>query len=118
MQTATLARAAAPADKPLLRGVLHQYAFFAALAGAFALVRSSHTRAATLASLVFGASLAFLFATSALYHRVDWTPAARRRMRRADHAAIFVLIAGGYTPLFALFPSSAGDHQALYAIWT
>ena len=34
-----------------------------------------------------------------------------------DHATIFVLIAGGYTPLFALIPSSSGGHGALYAIW-
>ncbi len=103
--------------KPLLRGVSHQYAFFFALAGAYALVRSSRTPQAAVASLVFGASLAFLFATSALYHRVAWSQRARQRMRRVDHAAIFVLIAGGYTPLFALFPSSKGDHLALMAIW-
>jgi hemolysin III len=38
-------------------------------------------------------------------------------MRRVDHAMIFVLIAGGYTPLFALIPSRAGGHGALMAIW-
>jgi len=58
-----------------------------------------------------------LFGTSALYHRIDWTPAARKRMRRLDHAAIFLLIAGGYTPLFALVPSSAGGQGALTVIW-
>jgi hemolysin III len=110
--------AAAPSPpKPLLRGVSHQYAFFAALVGVAILVRASRTPGAAVASVVFGTSLAFLFATSALYHRIAWSPNARQRMRRADHAAIFVLIAGGYTPLFALFPSSAGDHLALWAIW-
>lgn len=38
-------------------------------------------------------------------------------MRRLDHSAIFILIAGGYTPLFALVPSTAGGHGALVAIW-
>ena len=108
--------AAAP-DKPLLRGVSHQYAFFVALACGWALVRSSRTQTAVAASLVFGASMATLFGVSALYHRVAWTPVGRRRMRRLDHAAIFVLIAGGYTPLFALFPSTKGDHTALAVIW-
>ncbi|HEY8075613.1 MAG TPA: hemolysin III family protein [Labilithrix sp.] len=108
----------AAAEKPLLRGVLHQYAFFVALACAYALVRSSHTPAAMVASGVFGASLATLFATSALYHRVAWGAEGRRLMRRLDHAAIFVLIAGGYTPLFTLVPSSKGDHVALVVIWT
>jgi hemolysin III len=66
---------------------------------------------------VFGLSLVNLFGTSALYHRVDWSVVARKRMRRLDHAGIFVLIAGGYTPLFALVPSTAGGHGALFAIW-
>jgi hemolysin III len=105
------------AEKPLLRGVSHQYAFFVALLAMGTLVRMARTTPAIIASIVFGASLAFLFGTSALYHRVAWSPAARQRMRRVDHAAIFVLIAGGYTPLFTLFPSSKGDHVALFAIW-
>jgi hemolysin III len=38
-------------------------------------------------------------------------------MRRLDHAGIFLLIAGGYTPIFALVPSTSGGHGALAAIW-
>ncbi len=113
------APAPAPA-KPTLRGASHAVAFFAAilatlplLAGAF----GGRSAAGQHASLVFGASLALLFGTSALYHRVDWTPAARKRMRRLDHAAIFILIAGGYTPLFALVAARGGGHGALLAIW-
>jgi len=82
-----------------------------------ALVLQTRSRAAAMAAAVFAASLALLFGVSALYHRVDWSPDQRRRMRRLDHAAIFVLIAGGYTPLFALVPSTTGGHGALWAIW-
>jgi len=82
-----------------------------------ALVQETRSRAAAMAAAVFAASLALLFGVSALYHRVDWSPDQRRRMRRLDHAAIFVLIAGGYTPLFALVPSTTGGHGALWAIW-
>lgn len=103
--------------KPLLRGVSHQISFFAAIAATAALVLRAKPGAATAAAFVFGASLVNLFGTSALYHRIDWSVAARKRMRRLDHAAIFVLIAGGYTPIFALVPSQAGGHNALYAIW-
>ena len=113
----TVAGEPASPEKPLLRGVSHQVAFFAAVAAAAALVLRSKSPQAAVAALVFGGSLALLFGTSALYHRVQWTPAQRQRMRRFDHAAIFVLIAGGYTPLFALVPSSAGGHGALWAIW-
>lgn len=109
-------RAGAP-PKPLLRGVSHQVAFFVALAATAMLVMSCETRAGALASLVFGASLSTLLGTSAMYHRVDWTPAARMRMRRMDHAAIFVLTGGGYTPLFALVAHPKGGHGALALIW-
>lgn len=104
-------------QKPLLRGVSHQFSFFVALVATWSLATHAHSRVALAAALVFGASLANLFGTSALYHRVHWTPQARQRMRRLDHAAIFVLIAGGYTPLFTLFPSTSGGHGALWAIW-
>ena len=104
-------------EKPLLRGVSHQIAFFAAVVAAAALVLRAKSATAMLASLIFGGSLALLFGTSALYHRVRWNPMQRQRMRRLDHAAIFILIAGGYTPLFALVPSSTGGHGALWAIW-
>src|SRR5208282_6399038 len=95
----------------------HQVAFFASLVAAAALVLRSRSFVAGVAAFVFGASLALLFGTSALYHRVQWNPVQRQRMRRLDHAAIFVLIAGGYTPLFALVPSSQGGHAALAGIW-
>src|SRR5262245_41595191 len=114
---ARTAAGAPPLAKPKLRGVSHQIAFVAAIAATAALVLRAPSGNAKAATLVFGLSLILLFGTSALYHRVDWTPAARQRMRRMDHAAIFVLIGGGYTPLFALVPASNGGHGALAAIW-
>jgi hemolysin III len=104
-------------EKPALRGVSHQAAFFVALAAGGALLLRASSGEARAAAAIFGASLALLFGVSALYHRVDWTPTQRQRMRRLDHAAIFVLIAGGYTPLFWLVPSSGGGHGALAAVW-
>jgi hemolysin III len=97
--------------------VSHEIAFFAAMVATWLLVRRTKSPEASRAAFVFGASLVALFGTSALYHRVDWSAEARGRMRRLDHAAIFVLIAGGYTPLFALVPSSQGGHAALEVIW-
>ncbi len=103
--------------KPLLRGVSHQISFFVAIIATAILVMRAGSREASTAALVFGATLVLLFGTSACYHRISWTPAARQRMRRLDHAAIFMLIAGGYTPLFALVPAPSGGHGALAAIW-
>ena len=102
--------------KPLLRGVSHQISFFCAIAATVLLVRFA-AEGQKLPPFIFGLSLVNLFGTSALYHRVDWSVTARKRMRRLDHAGIFLLIAGGYTPLFALVPSQAGGHGALLAIW-
>jgi hemolysin III len=107
-----------PLVKPSLRGVSHQVAFFVALVATVLFVVRCTTRDSVVASLVFGGSLCLLFGTSALYHRVDWSPVARQRMRRMDHAAIFILIGGGYTPLFALVAHPTGGHGALLAIWT
>ncbi len=104
-------------QKPLLRGVSHQIAFFVALVASTLLVLRAPAGRPSLAAAVFGVGLVTLFGTSALYHRVDWSPVARQRVRRADHSAIFVLIAAGYTPLFALVPSSAGGHGALAVVW-
>lgn len=87
--------------RPRLRGVSHQYAFFAALVAGAVLVGFAPGRRAVLATLVYAIALAAMFGTSALYHRVAWEPAARRWMRRLDHSMIFLLVAGTYTP-FAL----------------
>jgi hemolysin III len=105
----------APA-KPLLRGVSHQIGFFCAVAATAALVLRAPVGAGVPA-FIFGLTLINLLGTSALYHRIDWSVVARKRMRRLDHAGIFLLIAGGYTPIFALVPSTAGGHNALIAIW-
>jgi hemolysin III len=89
----------APPLKPLLRGVIHQIAFVASLGvGALLIVASDGARR-QLAAAVFAASVAACFGASALYHRVTWTPSRRLWMRRVDHAGIYLLIAGTYTPV-------------------
>ena len=88
--------------RPRLRGVSHQYAFFASLALGVALVATAPPGWATAACAVYAFAVCGLFGTSALYHRISWTPRGRRRMRRVDHSMIFVLIAGTYTPVAVL----------------
>lgn len=85
--------------KPSLRGVSHQIAFFFALLGAAALVGLAANRLGSISGAIYGASLAGMLGASALYHRPTWSPAALRRMRSVDHAGIFLLIAGTYTPV-------------------
>jgi hemolysin III len=88
--------------KPRLRGVLHQGAFDASLVSGTFLVVSARGALATAAAAVYAGSVSALFGSSALYHRLAWSPTARRRMQRLDYAMIFVLIAGTYTPLLLL----------------
>jgi hemolysin III len=108
--------AAAPRDKPLLRGVSHQVASVFALAGGVALVHDAAGPRASMAAAVYGVALTAQFGVSALYHRPRWGERARLLMRRLDHAAIFLLIAGTYTPICLLLPPGAG-RALLAAVW-
>jgi len=102
--------------KPLLRGVSHEIAAAFALAGWVLLVRSAPGPRAAVAAAVYGLSLFAQFAVSALYHRPSWGTRARLVMRRLDHAAIFMLIAGTYTPFCLLLPG--GGRGLLAGVWT
>jgi hemolysin III len=104
-------------DKPRLRGVLHQYAFFVSLASGTLLVLLAVSTRAVVAVAVYGASVSALFGVSALYHRVTWTMPARRRMRRLDHAMIFLLIAGTYTPVGLLVLQGTLATVVLAVVW-
>ena len=72
---------------------------------------------ATVACAVYVAGLSGLLCTSALYHRVDWQPAARIWMRRLDHSMIFVLIAGTCTPFAVLVLSEPLRAIVLVGVW-
>lgn len=95
-------------EKPLLRGVFHEIAVVFALAGGVALTLMASGTRATVAVAIYGVSLTALFGISALYHRPRWGPRPYVIMRRLDHSAIFVLIAGTYTPIGLLVPSRTG----------
>jgi hemolysin III len=103
--------------KPRLRGVLHQYAFFVSLGSGTLLVLLAATTKASVGAAIYAASVSALFGVSALYHRVTWTTAARRRMRRLDHAMIFLLIAGTYTPVGLLVLEGTLATMVLAVVW-
>jgi len=103
--------------KPKLRGVLHQYAFFISLSCGIALIVLAPDTKARLAASIYAFSVSGLLGTSALYHRVNWKPKARRWMKRLDHSMIFVLIAGTYTPLALLALHGALAKTVLVMLW-
>lgn len=85
--------------KPLLRGRLHVAAFLAAIPAAVVLVLLARSTPATVAAAVYGTSLVALFGVSGAYHRLGRTLGAQKWLRRADHATIYFLIAGSWTPV-------------------
>jgi hemolysin III len=93
------------------------YAFIVFAALGVALVASAPAARERLAGAVFGFSLALTFGVSALYHRVTWRPATRRLMRRLDHAAIYLLIAGTYTPYGLLVLDGSWRVSVLGVVW-
>jgi hemolysin III len=103
--------------RPRLRGVFHQYAFFVSLASGTLLVLLAATTKASVAAAIYAASVSALFGVSALYHRSTWTTPARRRMRRLDHAMIFLLIAGTYTPVGLLVLQGTLATVVLAVVW-
>ena len=66
---------------------------------------------------VFGLSLTTLFLASGLYHSVVASPLVVQRLRKFDHAAIFLLIAGTYTPITALYLGNAWRWGLLAVVW-
>ena len=104
--------------KPRLRGVSHKWAFYVSLVLGAALVVSAPSGRAMAAAAVYAACVATLFGTSALYHRIDWrSSSARRWMRRLDHSAIFLLIAGSYTPFAVLALDGVLADVILVVVW-
>jgi hemolysin III len=103
--------------KPRLRGVFHQYAFFVSLASGTLLVLLAATTRTSVAAAIYAASVSALFGVSALYHRVTWNGPARRRLRRLDHAMIFLLIAGTYTPVGLLVLKGTLATVVLAVVW-
>jgi hemolysin III len=105
-------------QKPRLRGVSHQWAFYVSLALGAALVAAAPAGQPRLAAAVYALSVAALFGTSALYHRITWaSQAARRWMRRLDHSMIFFLIAGTYTPFALLVLDGDLATVILVVVW-
>lgn len=103
--------------KPRFRGVSHQIAFFVSLVAGGVLLAVAPDQA-RVAVTVFALSLSWLLGVSALYHRPMWPPEMRARLKRLDHASIFLLIAGTYTPFCLLALPPAEGHTLLVAVWS
>ncbi len=85
--------------RPVWRGKMHSWAFFASIPAGVALIALAQGVAATVGAAIYSATLLLLFGTSASYHRLAQSERARSIMQRLDHSMIYLLIAGTYVPL-------------------
>ena len=103
--------------KPRLRGWLHAATAPLTLAAGIVLIVLSPTASTRAGSAVFATSALVLFTVSAIYHRGRWSPRTWAFLRRFDHANIFLLIAGSYTPFTLLLLEGTDRAVLLSVVW-
>ena len=110
--------AAAPAVRPVLRGWLHAIAVVVLAATAPLLWSVADGRSLRLSVAVYLAGVGTMLAVSAIYHVPEWGEVAKRGLRRADHSAIFLGIAGTYTPVLLVATDGWFRTAMLVAVWS
>jgi hemolysin III len=103
--------------KPSWRGWIHAATFPLAIVLGIILIIEADGVAAKVSSVVFVLSSLLLFGVSALYHRLNWSDRARMMLKRLDHANIFLLIAGSYTPITVLALPHGKSVLLLWLVW-
>lgn len=104
--------------KPTYRGVSHQYGFWVSLAMGVGLISLAPGGRARLAVGIYSVCLSGMLGVSAAFHRRNWSPSARRRMRRLDHSMIFAAVAGTYTPIALLALHGTTRAVILWLVWS
>jgi hemolysin III len=104
--------------KPRLRGVFHELGFYTAVGLGLPLTLTAEPGRGRIAAIVFAACVAGCFGASALYHRPTWSPRIRSRLARVDHAGVYLLIAGTYTPFGLLVLSPGWAIPVLAIVWS
>ncbi|MEV0095966.1 hemolysin III family protein [Streptomyces sp. NPDC050738] len=103
--------------KPRMRGWLHAGMFPAVVVAGLVLVALADSTQARIACAIYTLTACMLFGISGIYHRGTWGPRGEAILRRLDHANIFLIIAGSYTPLALLLLPRSTAEPLLIAIW-
>lgn len=117
LEVATVDAATPDEVKPSWRGWLHAGIFPISIIAGIVLVTLAQGAAAKWSSTVFVLTSMLLFGNSALYHRFSWRPRVKLLLKRIDHANIFLLIAGTYTPLAVLALPPEQGTLLLVLVW-
>jgi hemolysin III len=108
--------------RPRARGWIHLCSAATATMGGLALLSVAgiaSSQKAILATLIYTVTIVSMFSVSATYHRKHWhNPVALKWMKRLDHSAIFVFIAGSYTPFALLAMPPRTGAEMLVIVWT
>ncbi|WP_124054203.1 PAQR family membrane homeostasis protein TrhA [Arcanobacterium ihumii] len=103
--------------KTKARGWIHLFTTPLAVANSIVLLCFAPTSSVTWSFVVYGLAALALFGVSACYHIGNWTPRTKAILRRMDHANIFLLIAGTYTPLSVMLLATARAQLVLSIVW-
>lgn len=104
--------------KEPVNALTHFIAFLTACAGLVYLILASRDEPAKLLVMtVYGTSLVLLYGASSLYHWIKTSPRKELCLRKMDHIAIYILIAGSYTPVFYYGLAGAWRWTMLAAVW-
>jgi len=105
-------------NKPTWRGWQHAIMFPVAVVAGIVMIATAPTVAGRVSSAIFAVTAALLFGVSALLHRGRWSTGTEGLLRRLDHANIYLIIAGTYTPFAVLaLPTSSGK-LLLSIVWS
>jgi hemolysin III len=100
-------------------GVSHGVGVLLSVAGLLALLEMADGRPLYRTGFaIYGASLIALYAASTLYHSLHASPRATAWLQRLDHCAIYLLIAGSYTPVCLIALHGAVGRNLLGAVWS
>jgi hemolysin III len=103
--------------KPLLRGHFHQAMFFVSLGACIPLILRCTTALERTSAIIYSVGVFAMFGVSSLYHRVTWTPEQRAIWKKFDHAAIYIMIAGSFTPITLLAMDWNSGKTLLITVW-
>ncbi|MBE6022155.1 MAG: hemolysin III family protein [Cellulosilyticum sp.] len=104
-----------------VNALTHLFGALLSIIGTIILLNNTHTALSpvVIASiLIFGVSLVLLYTTSGIYHLVHTTDAILLKLRKLDHAMIFILIAGSYTPFCLLSLTGVWKWSIITIVWS
>ena len=99
-----------------LNSISHGLGFIAAIVGLIYMVLRAENPTAITASAVYGSTLIIMFLASTVYHAVQHVE-AKNWLKLVDHSAIYLLIAGTYTPILLLTIGGALGSVSTVLIW-